>query len=673
MKNKIHFNGFKNNVSISKKLLVTVIPVLIVAYIAVVITNVFSTYSSLTERAKLKLQVSAVGMAAEVDTYLDKYAQFLSVSAQSAAITKPADNPRAYELYLNELVKSYPEVLSMYMSTPDNTLMISTLWVPDAGFVPTEREWYKKAAASDKAVYLEPYLDVQTGEYVISIAQKVEKNGRLMGVLSLDVTIDELTEFISATSAPDGSYSFLITKDGDVLAHPLEKFKPQNGMFKNITTDFDGVYKPIMDAMNSSRKEAEVVTLKDSDDQKQMYVLKEIPSNGWIVVSAISTAAFENEILAGILKTLPMPILSIIIIIWVITLFAKKYFRPIVKVSDVLETIASGNLKTEFSHIENNSYEIDKLLTSLNKMTVSVNSYIGDIGMITTEIASGNFNAGTSQKFMGDYKLIEASLEKLSLEISGTLKQISLSADNVASISENVSDSAQNVASGADEQAASVFELSASVTTISEQVEKTASNSLNASKISVLATEAIEACNTQMQGLLKAMHEVDTSAGEISNIIKTIDNIAFQTNILALNAAVEAKRAGAAGVGFSVVADEVRSLAGSSSEAAKDTALLIDNSMKAIADSVRLAEKTASDLLNTVEQVNNINQIIMEITESTDAQTKALLPVTQKMEQISMVVNTNISTSKESANASEELAQEAKDLKAFLSRFTFKK
>lgn len=607
-------------------------------------------------------------MAAQTNNFLNSYSQLLDTLIQDALIRSAWKDPEAYEQYMAEMIEDYPEVLAVYMSTPDNVYMDSTFWTPGSDFIPTKRDWYTTASETDRTIYLSPYMDAQTGKYVISIARRVEN----YGVLSLDLTIDQLTSFITSTAASDGSYSFLVEENGNIIAHPQELFKPQGDTFKNLITDFNGIYKPILESTEQLEYGTQVITLKDIEKQKHMYVKTKIPSTGWLVVSSISTNAMEQEILLGILKGLPLPVISIIFLILVILIFANYYFRPIVKVSDVLEQIASGNLKADYQHIEKNSYEIHKLLNSLQKMTTSIHMYVHEIGHVTDEIASGNFNVNTSQEFIGDYHAIEVSLSKLNEDISDTLKKITSHADEVAAISEVVADSAQSITLGANEQVASISDLTSSINTIAEQVDKTASNSVNANDLSLQSTEMMEHCNQRMQELLSAMREVEVSSDQISKIIKTIEDIAFQTNILALNAAVEAKHAGAAGSGFSVVAEEVRNLASKSTAAAKDTAALIESSMKAVANSVQLAEKTAGEMIKTVDQVHSINVIVTDITKSTTAQSKALNPIAQKMEQISAVVNTNLSTSEESSKASEELANQAKTLKSFLSKFTYK-
>lgn len=368
--------------------------------------------------------------------------------------------------------------------------------------------------------------------------------------------------------------------------------------------------------------------------------------------------------------------LSILGLVIIITVFAtllitKSIATPVKELEMAADKMSNGDLNIDIKYQSKD--ELGNLSESMRKSTRTIKGYIDAIGMAMGLMADGNFDVPEPPvPFIGDFKDIENSVRRLSLEMSDTLSQIMLAADQVSAGSDQVSSGAQALAQGATEQASSVEELAASITEISGQVKQNADNSSKADAMATDATLAITTSNEQMQKLMSAMNDINAKSVEISKIIKTIEDIAFQTNILALNAAVEAARAGAAGKGFAVVADEVRNLAGKSAEAAKNTTALIEGSVTSIVQGVKLAESTAKDLLGAVENVKQTTTIIDDITKASNEQATSIEQVTIGVDQISAVVQTNSATSEESAAASEELSSQANMLKDLVSKFKIK-
>ena len=287
-------------------------------------------------------------------------------------------------------------------------------------------------------------------------------------------------------------------------------------------------------------------------------------------------------------------------------------------------------------------------------------------------MATGNFDLAPAKPFIGDFKNIEDSITRFIISMSKTIKNLEQTSSVVTNSAEQVSDNAQVLARGATEQAASLQELLATITEVNEHVKINAVNTRKADEMSQGANAAIADSNEQMNKLRAAMADINTSSLEISKIIKTIEDIAFQTNILALNAAVEAARAGAAGKGFAVVADEVRNLATKSSEAAKNTTALIEASVMSVNSGVTLTELTAKDLNAVVSGAQETADFIVQIREATEEQARLLSEVTTGIGQVSEVVQTNSATAEESAAASEELSGQAEMLDSILSGFVAK-
>ena len=383
----------------------------------------------------------------------------------------------------------------------------------------------------------------------------------------------------------------------------------------------------------------------------------------------------EEKVLENTIKTAEVLELLIIILLIVsaIISFAFAVFltrnitEPIKEVQMVAKKMSEGDLS---GHITYESADIiGQLADDVRFSLKTLSSYIADINLVMGEMANGNFTVHLSESFQGEFKDIENSINKLLNGMSNTILKVNEMSGRVSANAEQVSSGSQALAQGATEQASSVEELSATITEISQQITKNAEHAKEASKKSQTAGNQIDISNEQMHEMMKAMGEIIDKSQEISKIIKTIDDIAFQTNILALNAAVEAARAGTAGKGFAVVADEVRNLAGKSGEAASSTTVLIEDTVKAVENGSKIAEETAKTLEEAVSVTKEVVTLIDTIADASEKQATAVGNVTVGVDQISAVVQTNSATSEQSAAASQELSAQASDMRRLMMQF----
>ena len=435
--------------------------------------------------------------------------------------------------------------------------------------------------------------------------------------------------------------------------------------------DYKSTSQQLITQYNSTTVNLQTKLTQDIDPlYSTMYnsltsLINSISTSGHEVQNSINTS---TNIIIGI--AILIIIIAFIFSIFIGLFLSKTIARPLSNCTNRLAAIVEGDLSTPVENIDSND-EIGNLTQSIEKLIDKLSKVINDEKYLLTEMANGNFAIGTTieEEYVGDFKPIILSIRKINRNLDATLYQIGQTAQQVSSGSEQVSNGAQALSQGATEQASSIQELAATINEISQHISDTAENSAHVNLKTQEISDDMEQGNSKMQDLIVAMSDISNSSTEISKIIKTIEDIAFQTNILALNAAVEAARAGTAGKGFAVVADEVRNLASKSAEASKTTAALIENSIKAVEHGSQIAEDTAEALKSILSKKDEIAIAINKISEASNEQASSISQITIGIDQISSVVQTNSATAEESAAASQELSAQAALLDTLFKKF----
>ena len=360
---------------------------------------------------------------------------------------------------------------------------------------------------------------------------------------------------------------------------------------------------------------------------------------------------------------------SVVASILLAIIMSNSVTKPVNEMNRAAQELAKGNMNLEVNYESKD--ELGEMADDIRLMTGNVRRVIQDVNYCLSELASGNYTVSSrdTDAYQGDYRQIRNSLRSLRDTMHETLVQINQAADQVNAGGDQVSNSAQALAQGATEQASAVQELAATINEVSGQLSNTADHAKTAKDENNQAHQEIQVCSEHMDQLMHAMENIEAKSQEISKVIKSIEDIAFQTNILALNAAVEAARAGAAGKGFAVVADEVRNLASKSGEASKSTATLIEATIAAVNEGTGLSQATSDSLQAVVESSKKVLAAVNQISNATEEQSNSMAQITVAVDQISSVVQTNSATSEESAAASEELSSQANVLKELISRF----
>ena len=362
-------------------------------------------------------------------------------------------------------------------------------------------------------------------------------------------------------------------------------------------------------------------------------------------------------------------VVAIILSAIMVAVTTKAVLKPIQEIDHAIDKMRSGDFSAEITYTSRD--ELGRMAENMRAMLISLREIVHDQMEMMMGMAEGNFAVKSKDEsiYIGEFKILYDAIQEIKKRLGETFVQVQQVARRVTAGSDQVSAGAQHLAQGATQQASSIEQLAATITEITQQIKDTAEFSEGSREDTLRIQKEAAKSNEDMQELLKAMGDISENSAQISKIVKTIEDIAFQTNILSLNAAVEAARAGVAGKGFAVVADEVRNLASKSADASKSTAALIENSLSAVQRGREITDKTAESLTRVIADINKVAESITHIAQEAMTQANSVGQISIGVDQISGVVQTTSATSQEGAASSEELSSQAQVLKHLMSQF----
>ena len=465
---------------------------------------------------------------------------------------------------------------------------------------------------------------------------------RLLSEVDSELQILKKTEVLSDENYEE--YATALSDWGEIGYSIMEEIK--NGDDENATDAILNNCTPALNKVVEIAIKLDELTDEESSETVRNMVVCTVAGFVVIIVCLVFAFTLTRKTSKRVLETI---------------------LEPLHAIEDVAMELTEGNLHSTLEYHSDD--EIGKLAHSMRKSIRILGTYVDDIDRSMKLFSEGNFDVHPEVEWRGDFVGILNSFMAFQASMAGTIKGIQNVSNEVSGAAEQVASSSNDLADGATNQAAVVEELTATVTGVSEQVEK---NSQSAKEISVKVDElgnAISESNGKMHEMVDSMHEISEASKEIDKIITTINEIASQTNLLALNASIEAARAGEAGKGFAVVANQVNVLADQSAQAAKESATLIETSVKAVEKGMVIAGQTAAQLEEVAENSKLITTEVTNIAETLETQTTEIKQINEGIEQINDVVQTNSATSEECAAASQEMSSEAESLREMIRKF----
>ncbi len=659
---KVVAKAIMKSKSIKKTLLFSMVSLSVGISILCGVTAGIILYQSSNQNMQDEVSLASRAYSQTVQNKIEKYKMGIEQISTTNIITSSTTSAASLDALKGNLAKEYGFTQIHIVDASGQS---------DSGTNESNSEYFKQAILGKTYISSPLVSNTQDKEIVICVATKVNNssgyNGVVYGVLKGD-TFSAMTD--SATVGKTG-YSFITDKTGTIIAHK------DRAIVNNFTNYIEAAKKnPSLGAIGSitqSMAAGKTGSGKYTLNGNQMYMAYSPiqGTDGWSIGVTANVSEMMQNFYISIFITIIMMALFIFISCVVAFRVAGPIAKPIVSLVQRIEQLAEGDLQSEVPEIKSRN-ELGILADSFASTVNTLRGYVREISSVLNSLANGDCTAETHENYKGDFAAIGTSLNDITTGLNQIFININQSADEVASGSSQVASASQSLSQGASEQAGSIEELSASIAEIANEVNRNASNAETANQLSLEASGEVELENKHMKHMIAAMTEISESSKEIGKIIKTIEDIAFQTNILALNAAVEAARAGTAGKGFAVVADEVRNLASKSAQAAKNTTVLIESSMKAVENGTRIAGETAASLKTIIESSNKTTDLIREISLASNGQASSINQVMLGVDRISAVVQTNSATSEGSAATSEELSTQAQALKEILSVLVLK-
>ncbi|MGF7145125.1 methyl-accepting chemotaxis protein [Anaerotaenia torta] len=669
-----HRNGRLGIRSVKYEILFRLLPVVLAAMIALSFMGYYTSRQIIQADTEQQMVLNLSTAVEKIEKSLAKNRKVAEALAQAVAANASVMREENYRKFMPAILETNSETFgggiwfepyahdpqekyfSPYCMLENGKMTYFDDYSLGEGIYYTDMDWYTNVKNTDQsAVWSDPYYDDYAKISMVTASSPFyDASGKLLGVATADIDLTELQKMIISLQVKEGDKAFLLDPNGTYIAD-----NDSSKLLKaNIVQESNASLAELGKAVLSQKQGTGSF---EENGRKYLAWYTQIPESGWIVALASTEAQLFHEVdaLANSL-TILCAVLALLVSGALIFFVQGKVVKPLKNLVGVTGRIADGDLNVTIdSRIHN---EIGVVFASIKRTSDRLHDYIdyiGEVSGVLDQIATGNLDYRLQLHYVGEFEKLKVSLERIRSSLSRTLSVINTAAVQVNTGASQVSNGAQSLAEGSAEQAATVSKLGTSVAQVTEQAQKNLENVKIALDSANQAGDGVIAGNERMKELTAAMSNINSASGQIVQITKTIEDIAFQTNILALNAAIEAARAGTAGKGFSVVADEVRNLAVKSAEAAKQTAQLIEDSVAAVVNGSRLTEQTAEILQNVLQMEKVANEGLCKIEQASSEQTNALEQIREGLAQVSSIVQNNAAASEENSAISEEMSSQA--------------
>ncbi|MCI9416764.1 MAG: methyl-accepting chemotaxis protein [Eubacterium sp.] len=644
---------------------------------------VSSNASSLVKSDITNQMTDAVeSRAAIINDYVTSAEEYMKAFALGSEVRELLQDPDDEELlrqaqkYTEDFAAVKGVFEGLYIATPETYVLTHTS--PDAIGITTRegdslKTFQDTILSGEELTNLGIMKSPGTGSMILSMYYPIFDNQKCIGYVGAGVFASHLTDALlnlNIKGLPDSEYVFLNVENGVYLYHQDEELL-------NTETKDGGYQEIIRRIQKDGGVEVNTYSYEDEKGVEQLVVYKYLKDRGWVFMVRDSSMEVYGSVerirfLVGALCA------GMAVAVTFVTLFILyREGKELMAVERAIGRLGDLNLSAdiELEAFYGRSDEIGMIAQTTHHVCACLRKTIDDVGRILGEIAAGNLTVDVTRNesyYIGDFRVLSESLKSIHANLVHVIRDISNVASQVDLSAEQVSAGAQELSQGTMEQADSVEGLVTNMTAITSQIQNSAAHCKSADELVDKATGYAKEADEKMEQLMTATRNIDQSSAQIVTVIKTIEDIAFQTNVLALNASVEAARAGTAGAGFSVVAEEVRSLAAKSAEAAQNTNDLINHSIEDVKTGTESTDHAVSAMKVIDDCIQSIKTSMDEISSASMQQSEMIVLVEDGIKEISQVVQSNTVTAKESAAVSKELSNQARTLNSLLSQFRIK-
>ncbi len=651
----------RRGAGITVKLVAAVVGSVIIAG-AVLLAVVYDRMSqTLLEKSEEILHTTTERTLQETRAWMNRTLTMLETQRDTIEY-EDMDIPEMTEYIKHTAGQSDAYPAGLYVALTDGSLYHAS-FVPGPDFNALVKSWYVDGIESEEFILGDVYFDEDSQSYVVGASGALrDGNGGVRGVAAADVYLDSISDIVSNIQIEDTGGIFLVdTRTDTIIGHRDE------AMVGESLSGSEGMYACAQEQIDAGNMGLGLYG--------DTYIeIAPVEGSGWIAVAYVSRTEVLSELYDLTRTMTAVSVIAVLLVTLLVSIQIRRIIgRPVKELTQVATRIARGELNQTIHYRSRD--ELGVLADDFNQVTVRLRDYIKYIDEISDtmrEIAVGNLAFELKSEYAGEFAKIKESLDAIAVELNLAMGQLSVSSRDVAAGAAQISDSAVNLSQGSTEQAAEVEALASHIEKVTESVQKVAQGAQRASGISRQVGQGLLESNTKMQNMTEVMQKISEKSNAIHKIVKTIDDIAFQTNILALNAAVEAARAGEAGKGFAVVAEEVRTLAGKSADAARETTQLLGETIGAMEEGVIATDDTAKSMLTAAGLAEEMDGLIGRIADYTKQQAGETEEISHGINQIAVVVQNNVSTAESSAAASEELSGQAAALRELVGRFRLK-
>lgn len=617
--------------------------------------------------------------AAIINDYVTSAEEYMTAFALGSEVRSLLEDPEDPELL--EKAQKYTEDFAavkgifegLYIATPDTYVLTHTS--EGAIGITTRKggslETFRNTILSRKELTNLGIMESPgTGSMILSMYYPIFNGQECIGYVGAGVYASHLMDALldlNIMGLPDSEYVFLNAETGVYLYHADEELL-------NTETEDSGYQEIIRRIREDGSTQAGTYSYKDENGEKQLVVYKYLKDRGWVFMVRDSEAEVYKSVTKVRMVVGMLCALVAAAVIFVTVLILRRVGRELMAMENAIGHLGNLDLSAdrELEGFYGRSDEIGMIAETVHNVCGCLRKTIEDVGRILREMADGNLAVDVVKNedyYIGDFKVLADSLKTIRSDLTNVMRNISQIAGQVDTSADQVSTGAQTLSQGTLEQSVSIEGLVANVSAITSQIQDSAVRCGNASELVDKATGYADEADAKMQQLTEATRNIDRSSTQIGTIIKTIEDIAFQTNILSLNASIEAAHAGDAGKGFSVVADEVRDLAAKSTEAAKNTGSLIGRSIEDVKTGTESTQDAVSAMQVIHDCIQSIKALMDEIAAASVQQSEMIASVEKGIKEISGVVQTNSAAAEKSAAVSEELSTQAKTLNSLLGQF----